>query len=87
MKATVEQQYSIIGLPKDVREEKMRQFMTILSTILISDDEEKIRMNTSHVFSFYKAQDMTVYFSYGFGHNHMWVADSYSGDRVILVEF
>lgn len=87
MKATVEHQYSITGLPKDVREEKMRQFMTILNTILTSDDEEKIRMNTSHVFSFYKAQDMTVYFSYGFGHNHMFVADSFTDQRVILVQF
>lgn len=77
MKAIIE---SNIGFPKNM--EKFMEYHQILSNIISSSGEESLRFTmASHEYNF---------FSYGFGHNHMWVhernGNEVSSTRLISVK-
>ena len=65
--------------------ESMNIFVKILNEITscITEDELRGCMNSLCVIYPY----LKLYFKYGFEYNHMWVKESDSLERLILVEF
>lgn len=65
--------------------EVLHLFVQIINEITSCMLEDELRgcMNSLIVrYSYFK-----LFFDYGFGHNHMWVKESGSLERLILVEF
>ena len=65
--------------------ESMNLFVQILNEITscMSEDELRGCMNSLIVrYPYFK-----LFFDYGFGHNYMWVKESKSSERLVLVEF
>ena len=79
MKAIVE------GVLVNCEEISMNLFVQILNEITSSHNEDELRVCMNMLCK--RAPYLKLYFNYGFGRNHMWVAQSNYSERLILVEF